>query len=523
MTDDDTGTNEEGRDGPAAAGQQPLEDAHIVEHIADHYLANFRYSGGLGWMRYDGCKWGPVPHSEVVNEVRVGLVEFQYAQGLGGANHDYLTKVSRLLSVARIKGIAELAKGYLLVADDAFDQCPDLLNVRNGVVDLRAGELLPHDPELMLTKVTAVDYDPEAEHEDWHKALTALPADTHKWLQIRFGQGLTGHPPPDDVAVVFGGSGSNGKTSVVDPVRKAVGDYGVALGERVLLSHPGDHPTELMPLRGARLAIVEETPELGHLNVKRLKDLQGTDRITARGIGKDSTSWRATHTMFITTNYLPRVDESDHGTWRRLALVNFPFRYCKPWEAIENKGTDLPAELGLRERLRDGGDKQHEAVLAWLVKGALKWYRGNREMPEPPKSVLDATREWRKTADLLLRYADDRLIFAPTAHVMATELYADFCEWLQANGHRKWTDQNFSARLGQHSEMTTVEKKRVRSSLPGLSRREGGDLGERLSKFSSPPAQFHAWTGVRFRTKDDQEADDEALDEANVAAEQGDK
>ena len=75
---------------------------------------------------------------------------------------------------------------------------------------------------------------------------------------------------------------------------------------------------------------MEEFPELGHLNVKRLKDLHGTGRITARYIGKDSVSWQATHTMFVTTNYLPRVDESDHGTWRRLALVDFSTATGRP-------------------------------------------------------------------------------------------------------------------------------------------------------------------------------------------------
>ena len=115
--------------------------------------------------------------------------------------------------------------------------------------------------------------------------------------------------------MVLKGSGENGKTTIIDAVRGAVGaEYAVPLPDRVLLSRPGDHPTELMTLRDARLAFMEEFPELGHLNVKRLKDLTGTEYITARFCGMDSITWRATHSLFVTTNYLPRVDESDHGT-----------------------------------------------------------------------------------------------------------------------------------------------------------------------------------------------------------------
>jgi phage/plasmid-associated DNA primase len=68
------------------------------------------------------------------------------------------------------------------------------------------------------------------------------------------------------------GQGSNGKTTIVDAIREAVGnDYAVTMPERTLLARQGDHPTDLMTLRGARLALMEEFPELGHLNVKRLK------------------------------------------------------------------------------------------------------------------------------------------------------------------------------------------------------------------------------------------------------------
>ena len=250
--------------------------------------------------------------------------------------------------------------------------------------------------------------------------------------------------------VVLKGGGENGKSTLVNGVRGAVGlDYATALPDRALLSRPGDHPTELMTLRDARLAILEEFPELGHLSVKQLKTLLGTEYITARYCGRDNVTWRATHTPFVTTNYQPRVDESDHGTWRRLALVEFPYRYRKPHEAIERPG-DLPGDGGLRDRVRLSHDKQHEAALAWLVAGAVRWHRGGQAMPEPPEAVRKATEAWRGASDVLWRDVEERLVFDPEAHVMGKELYEDFTIWLKANGHHVWTDQNFSARLAQH-------------------------------------------------------------------------
>ena len=140
----------------------------------------------------------------------------------------------------------------------------------------------------------------------------------------------------------------------------------------------------------------------------------------------------------------------------------FRYRYRKSHEQIETD-TDRRGDPGLRQRLRVGEDGVHEAVLASLVACAVQWYRNKRVMGDPPASIAEATAAWRRSADLLLRYLDDRVIFDATAHVMSTELYQDFSDWLKDHGHVGWTDQNFTARLAQHPEVLAhpgVAKKR---------------------------------------------------------------
>jgi hypothetical protein len=110
---------------------------------------------------------------------------------------------------------------------------------------------------------------------------------------------------------------------------------------------------------------------------------------------------------------------------------------------------------------------------------------------------------------LLLRYIDDNLVLDPDAHVMAKELFEDFTEWLKGNGHNGWTDQNFSARLGQHPEVGAAgvkKKKGVRSARPGLSRKPAP------RSFVVVPKQYAAWLGIRFRTRDEVDLGDEVQD-----------
>ncbi len=492
-------------EGPAGGnGAARLEDAYLGARIAEHDLkGRFLYDQGHGWMRFDGRRWVPVGETVIAEEVRTALVALHREETEAGVEPGRLQQILRMLSAAKIRALVYVVK-LRLTNDEHFDMYPDLLNVANGVVDLRTGQLQPHDPGLLFTKMAPAEYVPGATHRDWEQALAAVHEDALDWLQCRLGQGLTGNPVSDDRLVVFKGSGSNGKTTIIDAVREALGnDYAVTMPDRVLLARQGDHPTELMTLRGARLALMEEFPELGHLNVKRLKDLLGTGEMTARLIAKDTVSWKPTHTPFVTTNYLPRVDESDDGTWRRLVLLDFPYRY-RPPGAVLATPYDRHGDPRLRDRLRDGRGGQHEAVLAWLIHGAVQWYQSNRRMPDDPQSVLQATAVWRKNSDVLLRYADERLVFAPQEQVVATELFEDFNDWLQANGHRPWSDQSFSARFAQHGEAIAneVAKKRSRRSAKLRLSRRPRDLFGAIPG-SAVPKQFTAWVGVRFQTPED--------------------
>lgn len=485
-----------------------LEDAYIGEFIADQHLAGtYVCASGYGWKKFDGRRWKSVSREVVAEDIRQWLIKFLQREAHARANHARLQQISRMLSASKIRAISYIVE-LRLTTDDQFDKHPHLLNVANGVVDLRTGVLGPHDPALMLTTLCPTNYLPDAKHPDWDHALEAVPDDAVDWMQVRFGQGITGHPPPDDKLLILNGGGANGKSCLIDGVRCCLGsDYVVVMPDRVLLARPGDHPTEMMSLRGARLALMEELPEGGHLNAKRVKDILGVGKITARYCGKDSVWWTPTHTPVVTSNYMPRVDESDTGTWRRLLMLTFPYTYLPPGTPPKAP-YDREGDPGLRERLRQGGEGRHEAVLAWLVEGAVRCYQDGQRMPDDPQSVQQATQRWRGNADLLLRYIRDRLVFDTEAQVMATELFEDFRQWLSASGHTPWSDQTFSARFSQHGEVlgNQVDHKRARQSDKIRLSRPPRER-ELFPVVAEPPAQFKAWVGVRFKTATDDGAD----------------
>lgn len=490
-------------DGGDGYRRNALEDAHLSQRIADDWLAGrYCWAAGLGWMKWDRRRWKHISDAAITEVVRKAHRKYAADEVARGADVARIKALAGLLHASKIRAVVSLARGIVEVESDQFDQHPDLLNVGNGIIDLATGQLGPHDPALYLTRITPVGYRPEAHHADWDRALTALPADVVTWMQLRFGQAASGHMAPDDVMPVLRGSGANGKSTIVKAIHAALGDHAVVIPDRVLLANPGDHPTELMTLRGARLALLEELPEGRHLNVKRLKDTVGTSPITARAIAKDNITWVATHTLMLTTNYLPLVDEVDHGTWRRLALVEFPYTFSDA--ADPDSATDRGKVEGLRERMVEGAGGRREAVLAWVVAGARRWYDLKKVMPPKPAKVAADTERWRADTDRVYAFFTDRLVAERGCYVTAVDLYTDFVTWHDGHGNKQWSDQTFTARFENHSEIRSagIERGRVLvAQTPGLSRPSGDTF---LSAVTGRP---HVWLGVRFRLETDDEAE----------------
>lgn len=127
-------------------------------------------------------------------------------------------------------------------------------------------------------------------------------------------------------------------------------------------------------------------------------------------------------------------------------MLNFPYTYRPPGTPLSTP-LDREGDPRLRERLREGGDGRHEAVLAWLIDGAVRWYQGQRRMPDDPESVQQTTQKWRANSDLLLRYIRERLVFDAGTQVVATELFEDFRQWASASGHTAWSRSDLQLTL----------------------------------------------------------------------------
>lgn len=507
-------------------GSRVLEDAALADELAGVLRGSWAYATGYGVMRYttllgskgQAGRWKAAEEHSIIEAVRRLLVEIEVDEHTAAAmrqDNKAIDKARTLLSRSRSAAVARLVIGILAEDEPTFDAHPDLLNTPSGVVDLRTGELAPADPMLYLTKMTEAVYDPKADRSMWEKACEALPPKVVEWLKVRMGQALTGYTPDDDVLVIFEGAGENGKTAWLIGFRRALGDYARTLPERLLVGDPGDHPTTLMTLMGTRVGVIEELPEGRTLNVKRLKDTVGTPEITARRMRQDDVTFPNTTCLFLATNYLPIVAETDHGTWRRLALVRFRETYlkAKDYRALKEAGR-------LTKRHHEGDPRvkrhfEHQAdpgLLAWLVEGARAWYELGERMPAPPKRVEADTDAWRLDADPIMAYVRDRLVRDEGYAITTTDLSDDFNTWMERRGHRPWSGQTINSRFQGHVSMDGVERKMVKFSAKVAPSRPRSSV-----VLNKPiPKNTTSWRGVRFADepptlKSEAERDAEAL------------
>ncbi|WP_337101992.1 phage/plasmid primase, P4 family [Paenibacillus sp. YIM B09110] len=383
---------------------------------------------------------------------------------------DGLRKQSeRAKSGSGIREMLKLAEPYLAVAPDELDADEWLLNVNNGILDLRTGFLQPHDSARLMSKLVPVDYVPGAACPQWDKALNDIFEDESqlprseelRYLQKALGYALTGSVKEHAFFIMHGRRGRNGKGVIFNTVAAILGDYVEHIPPDVLLAkklESGGGPTpSIAKLKGARLVLASETDRGRRLDEALIKGLTGGDPITARFLNQNDFTFKPAFKIFLQTNYMPNVDGSDDGIWDRIKKLDF-LRYFEEHER----------DTQLEEKLQ----QEKVGILAWLVRGCLQWQvEGLRETEEMRKSKADTIGDM----DVIPVYAREHLLLNPLASVGPVELYRHYGMWCIENAeytHRKKEFfqrlEAFMARQGYTLHKNEKDSTRTKRVLKGV-------------------------------------------------------
>ena len=186
------------------------------------------------------------------------------------------------LSKHGIESMVKLARGVEGVPLDheLLDSNPWLLGVKNGVVDLRSGELRPAVPDDLMTMQCAVVFDEHAKCPNWDRANEDWFPDpeVRKYVQRVAGSALVG-AQRDHVFIIMYGDGRNGKGTFIRALQRVLGAYATVIHLSLLTKDSKEHDTVKASLFRSRLAVASETERRVRLDEASVKNLTGRDRI----------------------------------------------------------------------------------------------------------------------------------------------------------------------------------------------------------------------------------------------------
>lgn len=434
----------------------------LIAHGPDlHYCHPLRR-----WFVWNGARWQQDETGEVVARAK-DTIRKLYVEA---ANEDDDNRRKALVrhalrseSAERLRAMVELMQTEpgIPVVPEELDRDPWLLNCQNGTLDLRTGELGPHDPRDLLTKIVPVAYDPDATCPEWLRFLDRIMAgraDLVTFLQRAVGYSLSGCTD-ERVLFILYGTGANGKTTFLETVALFLGDYAMRTTTETLLTRGewSGIPNDVARLRGARFVYASEAEEGRRLAEAKVKDLTGGDTISARFMRAEWFEFKPEFKLWLGTNHKPVIRGTDAAIWDRIRLI--------PFEVRIPESERLP-----RRELMARFEAELPGILAWAVRGCLAWQEHGLGMPD---AVREATGAYHAEMDILAQFLDERCIVNPLAKVKAGDLYKAYVEWCEGNGERPLSQRNFGMRLAERG----FER---RKSTGGLFRWSGIGLADQV-------------------------------------------
>lgn len=419
--------------------QRRLTDMGNAERLVDQHGENIRFCWPWQkWVIWDGRRW-QIDEGGRIDDLAQRTVRSIYQEaarltdGADRANTAKWAMISERRE--RVNAMIAMARSKVGVQPNELDQKPWLLNIENGTIDLKTGDVHAHCRDDYLTALAPVVHEPDANCPIWFGFLQRIFADDRaliRYVQRLAGYSLTGAIGEHVLPVAYG-TGANGKSTLINTVMGMLGsDYAMKAAPDLLMEKRQDsHPTERADLFRKRFVAAIETAQGRRLAETLVKEMTGGDPIRARRMREDFWEFDPTHKIWLATNHKPIVRGNDHGIWRRIKLV--PFTVSIPDDEQDHK---------LPEKLR----AEYSGILNWALIGCSEWAAEGLGHCD---AVDAATSTYRREMDVIGQFLDDQCLLGPGYEARASELHKTYKAWCENSGFKPMNATNFGLALNE--------------------------------------------------------------------------
>lgn len=217
---------------------------------------------------------------------------------------------------------------------ELLDENTNVIGFNNGVYDFTIKQFRKGRPDDYVTMSVGYDYplivSPKALREV--KDVIAAPFDSEQmatYITQVISSCFDGRRKFQEF-YIWTGRGSNGKSSIQELIMQTLGDYAkpldIAFWTKAKRECGGAMP-ELADKKGVRFVFSNEPEATDKIQVSKIKEVTGGERITARKLYSQPITYRPQFGIFILCNDLPELSKTDGGIERRTRVVPFKHQF----------------------------------------------------------------------------------------------------------------------------------------------------------------------------------------------------
>lgn len=309
---------------------------------------------------------------------------------------------------------------------DDFNRNPYLVNVRNGLLDIRDMSFKEHTPSYLSTVQLNVEYNPQVDCPQFKKFLNeVLDCKLIPLVQEIVGYLLTTNTASQK-AFVFWGPARTGKSTLLWVV-----EY-LLLGKKNVSNIPwqeiGDK-FKTAELLGKLANVFSDLPSKSIDDTGIFKVVTGEDYLMAEKKNKNPFKFKPFARLVFSCNELPRnyVDRTE-GFYRRLIIV--PFN-----RQIEKSKID--------KALKYKFQREKEGILNWALEGLKRLYENNFEFSE--NELTDGVKkEYKYENNNVLLFVSENCEIGSEFNCSRGEFYDRYKEFCEDNGLRALSQIKFN-------------------------------------------------------------------------------
>lgn len=322
---------------------------------------------------------------------------------------------------------------------EEFDKDQFILNLLNGLLDLRTFEVKPHTPDYPSLIQLTVKYDKNADCPKTKLFLSQVAyADDLPPLQEFSGTILWRQPIQKATLLV--GDGGNGKSTFINILKALLGYENISATSLQELEINRFAKADLF---GKLANLYADLPDSALKSVGTFKMISGGDPVTAERKFQQRFTFTPFAKHLFSCNRIPEVYEDTTAFFRRWLLIVFPNSFLG-----QRDNRNLLQELTSPEEL--------SGVLNWMIEGLKRLQAQNWEFSYS-KTVEEVSQEWIRKSSPIKAFVMDCCIVTPDANVPKQELFRAFVEYCNKNKLPVLTSDTFFKRLPEHGNITSAK------------------------------------------------------------------